>query len=144
VSFTACTCLYLARRKQGRLDRILVTEGYTDVVALAQFGVNNAVATLGTATTTEQAELLFRAATEVVFCFDGDNAGRKAAWRALENSLPLLREGRQARFLFLPEGEDPDSLVRGAGVETFRELVEGAQPLSEFFFDHFRSMDAPG
>jgi DNA primase len=129
--------LYLARRKQGRLDRILVTEGYTDVVALAQFGVNNAVATLGTATTTEQAELLFRAATEVVFCFDGDNAGRKAAWRALENSLPLLREGRQARFLFLPEGEDPDSLVRGAGVETFRELVEGAQPLSEFFFDHF-------
>ena len=132
--------LYLARRKQGRLDRILVTEGYTDVVALAQFDVKNAVATLGTATTADQAEMLFRAATEVVFCFDGDNAGRKAAWRALENSLPLLREGRQARFLFLPDGEDPDTLVRSAGVEKFRELVNEAQPLSEFFFDHFTAM----
>ncbi len=131
--------LYLARRKQGRLDRILVTEGYTDVVALAQFGIRNAVATLGTATTSDQTEMLFRAATEVVFCFDGDPAGRKAAWRALEGSLPRLREGRQARFLFLPDGEDPDSLVRSAGAEAFTELVEQAQPLSEFFFDHFTS-----
>ncbi len=129
--------LYLARRKQGRMDRILVTEGYTDVVALAQFGMRNTVATLGTATTSDQAELLFRAADEVVFCFDGDNAGRKAAWRALENTLPLLKEGRQARFLFLPEGEDPDTMVRSAGIEAFEELVQNAQPLSAFFFDHF-------
>ncbi|MDX1555580.1 MAG: DNA primase, partial [Xanthomonadales bacterium] len=129
--------LYLARRKQGRMDRILVTEGYMDVVALAQYGFRNTVATLGTATTSEQAELLFRAADEVVFCFDGDEAGRKAAWRALEAALPLLREGRQARFLFLPEGEDPDSMVRNSGAEVFAGLVEEAQPLSEFFFDHF-------
>lgn len=129
--------LYLARRKQGRMDRVLVTEGYTDVVALAQFGLRNTVATLGTATTSDQAELLFRAADEVVFCFDGDNAGRKAAWRALENTLPLLREGRQARFLFLPEGEDPDTMMRTAGIEAFEELVQNAQPLSAFFFDHF-------
>jgi len=131
--------LYLARRKQGRLDRILVTEGYTDVVALAQFGIRYAVATLGTATTTDQTETLFRASTEVVFCFDGDRAGQKAAWRALEGSLPRLREGRQARFLFLPDGEDPDSLVRSAGVEAFSALIDQAQPLSEFFFDHFTS-----
>jgi DNA primase len=129
--------LYLARRKQGRMDRILVTEGYTDVVALAQFGLRNTVATLGTATTSDQAEQIFRAADEVVFCFDGDNAGRKAAWRALENTLPLLREGRQARFLFLPEGEDPDSMVRGAGVDAFTQLLDESQPLSEFFFDHY-------
>lgn len=129
--------LFLARRKQGRMDRVLVTEGYMDVVALAQYGFRNTVATLGTATTSEQAELLFRAADEVVFCFDGDAAGRKAAWRALEAALPLLREGRQARFLFLPEGEDPDSMVRNAGAEAFSGLVDQAQPLSEFFFDHF-------
>lgn len=129
--------LYLARRGQGRMERILVTEGYMDVVALAQFGFRNAVATLGTATTSEQAEHLFRAADEVVYCFDGDDAGRKAAWRALEATLPLLREGRQARFLFLPEGEDPDSMVRRAGAEAFADLVEESQPLSEFFFDHF-------
>ena len=129
--------LYLARRGQGRMDRILVTEGYMDVAALAQFGFRNAVATLGTATTSEQAEHLFRAADEVVYCFDGDDAGRKAAWRALQATLPLLREGRQARFLFLPEGEDPDSMVRRAGAEAFAELVEQSQPLSEFFFDHF-------
>ncbi len=129
--------LYLARRKQGRMDRMLVTEGYMDVVALAQYGFRNAVATLGTATTSDQAELLFRAADEVVFCFDGDEAGRKAAWRALEAVLPLLREGRQARFLFLPEGEDPDSMVRNAGADAFAALVDSAQPLSEFFFAHF-------
>lgn len=131
--------LYLARRRQGRLDRILVTEGYMDVVALAQYGFRNAVATLGTATTSEQAESLFRSADEVVFCFDGDAAGRKAAWRALESTLPLLREGRQARFLFLPEGEDPDTMVRSAGAEAFAALVEDSRPLSEFFFDHFTS-----
>ena len=111
--------LYLARKSQAKLDRILVVEGYMDVVALAQFGFGNCVATLGTATTGDQAELLFRAADEVIFCFDGDRAGRKAAWRALEATLPRLREGRQARFLFLPEGEDPDSMVRKQGAEAF-------------------------
>jgi DNA primase len=129
--------LYLARRSQAKLDRILVVEGYMDVVALAQYGFRNCVATLGTATTGDHAELLFRAADEVVFCFDGDRAGRKAAWRALENTLPRLREGRHARFLFLPDGEDPDSMVRKHGTEEFASLLEEAQPLSDFFFEHF-------
>jgi DNA primase len=129
--------LYLARRGQAKLDRILVVEGYMDVVALAQFGFRNCVATLGTATTGDHAELLFRAAEEVVFCFDGDRAGRKAAWRALESTLPRLREGRQARFLFLPEGEDPDTMVRKRGSEGFAALLDEALPLSDFFFEHF-------
>ncbi len=129
--------LYLARKSQAKLERIIVVEGYMDVVALAQFGFRNCVATLGTATTGDQTELLFRAADEVIFCFDGDRAGRKAAWRALEAALPRLREGRQARFLFLPEGEDPDTMVRSKGADTFAGLLNEAQPLSEFFFDHF-------
>jgi len=132
--------LYLARKSQAKLERILVVEGYMDVVALAQFGFENCVATLGTATTGDHAELLFRAADEAVYCFDGDQAGRKAAWRALEATLPRLREGRQARFLFLPEGEDPDSLVRRRGREAFEALLADAQPLSEYFFSHFTAM----
>jgi DNA primase len=128
--------LYLARQRVGRLDSLIVVEGYTDVVALAQAGLRNSVATLGTATTSDQAELLFRAADTIVFCFDGDEAGRKAAWRALQATLPKLREGLQARFLFLPEGEDPDSLVRSQGLATFEELMAGAAPLSDFLFDH--------
>jgi len=131
--------LYLARKSQAKLEQILVVEGYMDVVALAQFGFGNCVATLGTATTGDHAELLFRAADEVVFCFDGDRAGRQAAWRALEATLPRLREGRQARFLFLPEGEDPDTLVRGQGRQAFEHMLGAAQPLSEYFFDHFIS-----
>jgi DNA primase len=129
--------LYLARKSQAKLDRIFVVEGYMDVVALAQFGFRNCVATLGTATTADQTELLFRASDEVIFCFDGDRAGRKAAWRALEAALPRLRDGRQASFLFLPDGEDPDSMVRKDGAEAFSERLDEAQPLSEFFFDHF-------
>lgn len=129
--------LYQARKSQGRLQRIIVVEGYLDVVALAQYGFENCVATLGTATTGDHAELALRAADEVVYCFDGDSAGRKAAWRALESTLPRLREGRQARFLFLPEGEDPDTMVRARGAEAFAGLVDSAQPLSEFFFNHF-------
>jgi DNA primase len=131
--------LYLARKSQAKLDRIIVVEGYMDVVALAQFGFTNCVATLGTATTGDHAELLFRAAEQAVFCFDGDRAGRQAAWRALESTLPRLGEGRQARFLFLPEGEDPDSLVRGQGAEVFEALLDESSPLSEYFFDHFTS-----
>lgn len=129
--------LYFARQRAGRLDNIIVVEGYMDVVALAQFGFKNVVATSGTATTALQVEILFRAADTVVFCFDGDKAGRKAAWRALEATLPKLRDGLQAKFLFLPEGEDPDSMVRKHGEEIFQQQIEGATPLSEFFFDHF-------
>jgi DNA primase len=129
--------LFMARKSQAKLDRILVVEGYMDVVALAQFGFTNCVATLGTATSGDQAELLFRAADEVVYCFDGDRAGRKAAWRALEATLPRLRDGRQARFLFLPEGEDPDSMVRKLGAEAFSRELDQSQALSDFFFDHF-------
>ena len=106
-------------------------------MALAQYELRNVVATLGTATTPNHAELLFRAAERVIYCFDGDEAGRKAAWRALEATLPKLGEGLQARFLFLPEGEDPDSLVRKQGKEAFEALLNDAQPLSDFLFDHF-------
>jgi len=129
--------LYLARQRSGRLDNIIVVEGYMDVVALAQFGFKNVVATSGTATTALQVEILFRAADTVVFCFDGDKAGRKAAWRALEATLPKLKEGLQARFLFLPDGEDPDSMVRKHGEEVFEQQIENAIPLSGFFFKHF-------
>lgn len=128
--------LHQARKSQPQLERILVVEGYMDVVALAQFGFHNCVATLGTATTGEHAELLFRATDEVVYCFDGDRAGRQAAWRALEATLPRLRDGRQARFLFLPEGDDPDSLVRRQGATAFAELLTQAQPLSAYFYAH--------
>ena len=129
--------LYMARQRSGRLDKVIVVEGYMDVVALAQFGFKNVVATSGTATTAIQVEILFRAADTIVFCFDGDKAGRKAAWRALEATLPKLREGLQAKFLFLPEGDDPDSMVRTHGEEVFAQHIESASPLSEFFFDHF-------
>ncbi len=126
--------LYQARQARQQLDRLLVVEGYMDVVALAQFGIRYAVATLGTATTPEHLEKLYHSVPEVVFCFDGDRAGRDAAWKALETALPLLREGRQARFLFLPEGEDPDTLVRQEGAAAFAERVTRAEPLSEFLF----------
>jgi DNA primase len=105
-----------------------------DVVALAQYGFRNTVATSGTATTPQQVEMLFRAADTIIFCFDGDAAGRKAAWRALQSTLAKIREGLQAKFLFLPEGEDPDSMVRAQGATRFSELLDQAMPLSEFFF----------
>ncbi|MCB1626649.1 MAG: DNA primase [Xanthomonadales bacterium] len=122
-------------RRQGNLPRIIVVEGYMDVLALAQQGFAESVATLGTATSRSHAELLFRQAPEVVFCFDGDRAGREAAWRALEAVLPRLTEGRQAQFLFLPEGEDPDSLVRRDGQAAFAERLAAALPLSDYLFD---------
>jgi DNA primase len=127
--------LFEARKAVRHLERILVVEGYMDVVALAQFDINYTVATLGTATTHEHLEHLYRTVPVVVFCFDGDRAGREAAWRALVNTLPVLRDGREARFLFLPEGEDPDSLVRKTGKEAFERRIETATHLSDFFFE---------
>jgi DNA primase len=127
--------LYQARQRKGGLSRLIVVEGYMDVIALAQQGFEESVATLGTATTRSHAESLFRQAPQVVFCFDGDRAGRDAAWRALEAVLPRLTEGRQAQFLFLPDGEDPDSLVRSAGADAFEARLAAATPLSEYLFD---------
>ncbi|WP_373182219.1 DNA primase, partial [Halomonas campaniensis] len=127
--------LYEARQADHRLERLVIVEGYMDVVALAQFGIRNAVATLGTSTSEEHLTRLFRLVSEVVFCFDGDRAGRQAATRALETVLPLMIDGRQARFLFLPEGEDPDTLVRREGPEAFEDRITCASPLSEFLFD---------
>ena len=118
---------------------IVVVEGYMDVVALAQSGVDYAVATLGTATTPWQVQKLLKQADRVVFCFDGDSAGRRAAWRALENSLAHLVDGRQIAFLFLPDGEDPDSYVRQHGKEAFETLLESARPLSEFMLHELGS-----
>ncbi|MFT4851842.1 MAG: DNA primase [Candidatus Pseudothioglobus sp.] len=126
--------LYEARKRTKKLTQLLVVEGYMDVVALAQFEINYAVATLGTATSSEHLERMYRLVSRLVFCFDGDKAGRNAAWKALTVTLPLMRDGRSARFLFLPDGEDPDSLVREEGKEKFELRLEGAQALSEFFF----------
>jgi len=126
--------LYEARKSQAKLDRILVVEGYMDVVALAQHGIHFAVATLGTATTIEHVERLFRQVSEIIFCFDGDLAGRNAAWKALLIVLPLLSDGRSAKFLFLPDGEDPDSLVRSEGSEGFVKRLQQADTFVDWFF----------
>ncbi|MDO1530016.1 DNA primase [Fulvimonas sp. R45] len=126
--------LWQVKQANANLQRIVVVEGYMDVIALHQAGLPIAVATLGTATTPEHTELLFRAAPDVVFCFDGDRAGRAAAWKALDAALPRLRDGRQAYFLFLPEGEDPDTLVRKEGKDGFEQRLKHATPLSEYFF----------
>lgn len=126
--------LWQVKQANNNLQRIVVVEGYMDVIALHQAGLPIAVATLGTATTPEHTEVLFRAAPDVVFCFDGDRAGRAAAWKALESALPRLRDGRQAYFLFLPEGEDPDTLVRKEGKDGFEKRLREATPLSDYFF----------
>jgi DNA primase len=124
--------LYEARQALRKVERLMVVEGYVDVVRLAQSGIAYSVATLGTATTAEHLNRLFRVTNEVVFCFDGDAAGRNAAWRALENALEHARDGRQLRFLFLPEGHDPDTLVGEEGAEAFEARIGQARPLSEF------------
>lgn len=128
--------LYEARKALRTIDRLLVVEGYMDVAALAQHDIQYAVATLGTATTRDHAERLFRVTPTLVFCFDGDRAGREAAWRALENVLPVMHEGRQANFLFLPDGEDPDSVVRKEGGAKFEARLAQAAPFSSFFYDN--------
>jgi len=131
--------LHEIRLARTSLKRLLVVEGYMDVVRLHQAGLAYAVATLGTATTPEHLKRAFRLVSEVVFAFDGDRAGRAAAWRALQNALPEAREGRELRFLFLPEGEDPDSLVGREGREAFEARLAGALPLSEYLAAHLRS-----
>lgn len=127
--------LYQALQHNEKPEFLFVVEGYMDVVALAQFGVNNAVASLGTATTGEQIQLMFRSTEQVICCYDGDRAGRDAAWRALENALPYLHDGRQIKFIFLPDGEDPDTFIRVQGKEGFERYLEQALTLSEFLFD---------
>jgi len=124
--------LYEARRARSNLKRLLIVEGYMDAVRLHQYGINYAVATLGTATTPEHFKRIFRIVSEVVFAFDGDRAGRAAAWRALQHALPEARQGREIRFLFLPEGHDPDSLVGEEGAEAFERRLDATLPLSEY------------
>lgn len=126
--------LHEARKSPGRIPYILIVEGYMDVVALAQHGINNSVATLGTATTSEHLRLALRYTSNLVFCFDGDRAGNAAAWHALEHTLPIYTDGIDIKFAFMPTGEDPDSLIRQSGVDAFNRHIEEAIPLSEFFF----------
>ncbi|WP_100656173.1 DNA primase [Alteromonas flava] len=126
---------YQARQAHRNLPQVLVVEGYMDVVALSQHGIDYAVAALGTATTPEHIQMLVRATDDIICCYDGDRAGREAAWRAMENALAYLKDGITMRFLFLPDGEDPDSLVQKIGKTAFEEKLKDAQPLSKFLFD---------
>ncbi|WP_425425248.1 DNA primase [Vibrio sonorensis] len=126
--------LYEVLQAYREPPQVLVVEGYMDVVALAQYGVDYSVASLGTSTTGDHLHVLFRQTSNVVCCYDGDRAGREAAWRAMENALPYLTDGRQLKFMFLPDGEDPDSYIRQHGKEAFEQEVQNAMPLSEFMF----------
>ncbi|MGF2736938.1 DNA primase [Marinobacter sp. DUT-1] len=127
--------LFEARQAIRQLDKLLVVEGYMDVIALAQFGIDYAVATLGTATNQDSLQALLKQVRHLVFCFDGDNAGFRAADRAMENALELMADGLHLQFLMLPEGEDPDTLIRKEGTEAFQKRIEGATPLSRYLFD---------
>ncbi len=127
---------YHARQQNRQLDTVVIVEGYMDVVALSQFDINIATAALGTATTPEHIQMLVRATSHIVCCYDGDRAGREAAWRALENALPALKDGVRLSFLFLPDGEDPDTMVRQVGKEAFMTMLDSAMPLSRFFFEN--------
>lgn len=127
--------LFELKQALRKINQIVVVEGYMDVVSLAQFDVRYSVATLGTATTAEHLQKLFRLCDEVIFCFDGDRAGKEAAWRAMNNAFPAIKPGKQARFMFLPDGEDPDTLIRQKGKVGFEEAMSQAMTFSEFFFD---------
>jgi DNA primase len=129
--------LYELLEKNSKPQRILIVEGYLDVIALAEYGINYAVAALGTAASQAHLDLLFRFSSELVFCFDGDRAGREAAWRAMESTFSCLKHGRQMRIMILPKNHDPDSLVREEGLSGFTARVQSAQPLSDYFFEHF-------
>ena len=131
--------LHHARKYSRAMDYILVVEGYMDVVAMHQAGITKVVATLGTATSAEHLLILMRTTNVVVFCFDGDEAGRSAAWKALKITLPLTKAGVTFKFLFLPDGEDPDSLVKKESAKAFEDRIDVAQPLSQFLFDHIKS-----
>jgi len=128
--------LYELLEKNSKPQRILIVEGYMDVIALAQFGIDYAVAALGTAASQAHLDLLFRFSSELVFCFDGDRAGREAAWRAMESAFSSLKDGRSCRIMMLPQSHDPDSLVREEGLDKFTERVQTAQALSDYFFEH--------
>lgn len=127
--------LYEVKQAHRNPSRILIVEGYMDVVALAQYGIDYAVASLGTATTSDHMHRLFRTTPEIICCYDGDRAGREAAWRALENALPKLQDGKELKFVFLPPEHDPDSFVRAHGREAFEAYLDQAQPFSEFLFE---------
>lgn len=127
--------LYEARQALRHIDRLVVVEGYMDVIGLARNGIDFSTATLGTATTDDHLNRLFRICDEIIFCFDGDRAGRAAAWRALENALPQIREGRQVRFVFLPDGQDPDSYVQEKGAAEFETALDNAVALSDFLLE---------
>ncbi|MCP4392039.1 MAG: toprim domain-containing protein, partial [Gammaproteobacteria bacterium] len=131
--------LFELKKAVTNIDRVYVTEGYMDVVALAEHGVETAVATLGTAINNRQIESLFRVCKNLVFCFDGDAAGQKAAWRSLEQCLASLKEGRLARFLFLPQGQDPDSYITEFGQDAFEQQVEQASTLTQYLFQNLMS-----
>lgn len=135
--------LYEARLHNRTLSRLVIVEGYMDVVALAQHNITYVVATLGTATSAAHIERLFRTVSELVFCFDGDRAGRAAAWRALEVALPFLSDGRQVNFLFLPEGQDPDTLIRREGHTLFEQRLGQATPLADYLFAELRRQTNP-
>ncbi|MDR3491585.1 MAG: DNA primase [Gammaproteobacteria bacterium] len=126
--------LFQALQAHRQLARVIVVEGYMDVIALFQNDITYAVATLGTATSSSHLERLFKHTSEIIFCFDGDQAGRSAAWRALQVTLPLMHDGVQVRFMFLPEGEDPDSLVRKEGKELFEQRMQKSLTISDYFF----------
>ncbi len=128
--------LYEARQSQERLNRVLIVEGYMDVVGLAEQGISFAVACLGTATTPDHMHTLFRLTSTVTCCYDGDRAGRDAAWRALQSALPHLKDGVELNFVFLPDGEDPDTLVQKEGKDAFLNRLEQAMPLGQYLFDH--------
>ncbi|MBX2883726.1 MAG: DNA primase [Granulosicoccus sp.] len=131
--------LYEARKAAQDAASILVVEGYMDVVVLAQHGISNVVATLGTATNQQHSETLYKIVPTIVFCFDGDRAGRDAAWRALQATLPCLTDGRDAHFLFLPDNEDPDSIVRKHGESGFNELFSGRKSIIDFLYEYLAS-----
>lgn len=131
--------LYEARHAKGSLNPCVIVEGYMDVIALHQFGITAAVATMGTATSSKHLQRLFRYTKDLLFCFDGDQAGQEAAWRALENCLPVVDDGVQIRFMFLPQGLDPDSFIRQRGREAFMQCLSQAMPLSDFFFNTFKA-----
>ena len=131
--------LYQVKQANPQPERIIIVEGYMDVVSLAQHGVDYAVAALGTATTSDHMRMLFRTSRQIICCYDGDRAGKDAAWRALENALPHIKDGVELRFVFLPDGEDPDTMIQTEGKAAFEERINNAMTLTDYFFSHLSS-----